>query len=167
MSDAGPLIHLTEIDCLPLLRVFDTIHIPDAVWSETVERGRTPQTEVLRSGNIQRHALSQVEIARFIEENGLEGLQAGESECLYLCRLISVPILLTDDLAVRKAAKRLSLTPVGSLGVVVRAYRVGHIPLAEAERRIVELYDVSSLFVTRAIVELAIEQLHIHANQSP
>jgi len=48
----------------------------------------------------------------------------------------------------------------------VRAYRVGPISLAEAERHIVELYDVSSLFVTRAIVELAIEQLHVHANQN-
>jgi len=118
VSNAGPLIHLTEIDCLPLLGIFDTIHIPDAVWSETIERGRTAQTEVLRLGNIQRHALSQGEIVRFIEENSLEGLQAGEIECLYLCRLISVPILLTDDLPVRKAAKRLSLTLVGSLGVV-------------------------------------------------
>ena len=54
VSDAGPLIHLTEIDSLPLLRIFDTVHIPDAVWSETVERGRTSQTEVLRLGNIQR-----------------------------------------------------------------------------------------------------------------
>ncbi|RKY69208.1 MAG: hypothetical protein DRQ02_01715 [Candidatus Latescibacterota bacterium] len=59
----------------------------------------------------------------------------------------------------------MNLIPVGSLGVVLRAYRVGHIPLAEAERRIVELYDVSSLFVTPAIVELAIEQLHIYPNQ--
>ncbi|RKY69209.1 MAG: hypothetical protein DRQ02_01720 [Candidatus Latescibacterota bacterium] len=84
VSDAGPLIHLTEIDSLPLLRIPDTVHIPDAVWAETIERGRTPQREVFRLRNIQRHALSQLEIARFIEQNSLEGLQAGESECLYL-----------------------------------------------------------------------------------
>lgn len=34
-----------------------------------------------------------------------------------------------------------------------------------AERHIIELYDVSSLFVTRTIVELAIEQLHRYTNQ--
>lgn len=38
VADAGPLIHLTEIGCLPLLRIFDALHIPDAVWSETVEQ---------------------------------------------------------------------------------------------------------------------------------
>ncbi|HAZ31440.1 MAG TPA: hypothetical protein DCY61_01865 [Dehalococcoidia bacterium] len=77
-----------------------------------------------------------------------------------------MPILLTDDLAVRAAAKRLSLIPVGSLGIVVRAYRAGHISLSEAERRIAELYDVSSLFATRAIVELAVERLHMYARHS-
>lgn len=60
----------------------------------------------------------------------------------------------------RRAAKRLKLPPVGSLGIVVKAYRLRYIPLSEAERRIADLYDVNSLFVTRAIVELAIEQLH-------
>ena len=73
--------------------------------------------------------------------------------------------MLTDDLAVREQAKRLSLTPVGSLGIVVRAYCLGHISLAEAERHITDLYDVSSLFVTRAVVELAVEQLRKHSDQ--
>ena len=78
---------------------------------------------------------------------------------------MGVPILLTDDLAVREAAKRLKLTPVGSLGIVVRAYQSGHISLADAEHHIADLYDVSTLFVTRTIVELAIGQLQRHAKQ--
>jgi len=53
------------------------------------------------------------------------------------------------------------LTPVGSLGVVVRAYHLGCISLIEAERYMADLYDVSSLFITRTIVELAIEQLYL------
>jgi hypothetical protein len=48
------------------------------------------------------------------------------------------------------------------LGVIVRAYRVGQLSLADAERHLTDLYAVSSLFVTRAIVELAIEQLRKH-----
>jgi predicted nucleic acid-binding protein len=68
-------------------------------------------------------------------------------------------VLLTDDLAVRRAAKALSLTPVGSLGVIAKAYRIGRISLAAAERHLRELYTVSSLFVTQTIVDLAIERL--------
>lgn len=163
--DAGPLIHLTEIGCLQLLRIFEVLHISDAVWSETVEQGGVPQSDVLGLENVQRHTLYPAEVTRFVQENGLEYLHLGERECLCLCRQMGVSILLTDDLAVREAAKRLTLTPVGSLGIVVRAYRLGHISLADAERHITALYDVSSLFVTRAIVELAIEHLHQRPNQ--
>ncbi len=113
-------------------------------------------------GNVQQHTLSEPEVVQFVQENDLENLHDGERECLYLCQQMGVPILLTDDLAVRKAAKLLNLIPVGSLGVVVRAYRLGRIALADAERHITDLYDTSSLFVTRVIVELAIEQLHKH-----
>jgi predicted nucleic acid-binding protein len=69
-------------------------------------------------------------------------------------------VLLTDDLAVRDAAKLLHVTPVGSLGVIVRAYHTQRILLSEAEQYMYALHDVSSLFVTRAIVELAVAQLH-------
>jgi len=66
---------------------------------------------------------------------------------------------LTDDLAALDAAKRLGITPVGSLGVIVRAYRDGRISLEEAERCILALDSISTLFVTKAIVELAIGEL--------
>ena len=66
---------------------------------------------------------------------------------------------MTDDMAVREETYRLNLIPIGSLGIVVKAYRLGHIPLNKAKQYIVSLYDISSLFVTRAIVEIAIEQL--------
>jgi hypothetical protein len=57
VADAGPLIHLTEIGCLPLLRVFDILHIPEAVWWETVGHGRVEQGDVLGLGTVQRHTL--------------------------------------------------------------------------------------------------------------
>ena len=160
VTDAGPLIHLAEINCFPLLSIFESLHIPDAVWSETVECGRTPREDFLKLSNVERHNLSQSDVTRFVENNNLKDLHSGERECLYLCNQIDVSILLTDDLAVREAAKRLKLIPVGSLGIVAKAYHLGRISQVEAERHIINLYDVSSLFVTRSIVEMAIEQIN-------
>jgi hypothetical protein len=97
-----------------------------------------------------------------IKLHGLADLHAGECQCLYLCQQLPVSLILTDDLAVRDASTRLGFTPVGSLGIVVRAYRQTLITLADAEHAINQLYDVSSLFVTRAIVDVAIEQLRQH-----
>jgi predicted nucleic acid-binding protein len=142
-----------------LLRIFDRLHVPDAVWSETIEAGRVRAADALALGSIQRHTLLGTKVTRFVRKHRLLDLHAGERECLFLCQQIGVPLLLTDDLAVRRAAKSLGLTPVGSLGVVVKAYRLGYVSLAKAEHLIADLYDVSTLFVTRAIVELAIEQL--------
>jgi len=34
VADTGPLIHLTEIDCLHLLSIFEELHIPEGVWQE-------------------------------------------------------------------------------------------------------------------------------------
>jgi predicted nucleic acid-binding protein len=160
VSDTGPLIHLAEIDCLSFLSIFENLHIPHAVWQEIERQGQTYQADILGLSHVKRHTLSQTEVTLFIKGNNLEELHVGEQECLYLCQQIGVAVLLTDDLAVRESAKRLHLTPVGSLGIVVRVYRAGHISLSEAEHHIVALYEVSSLFVTRTIVELAVEQLH-------
>lgn len=155
VADTGPLIHLAEVGCLPLLSIFETLHIPEGVWREA-ERPATIR-EALQSAS--RHTLALEEIERFTAEHRLEKLQAGERESLLLCSQLGVPVLLTDDLAVRHAAKRLSLTPVGSLGVIAKAYRMDRISREEAERHLRDLYLVSSLFVTQTIVDLAIEGL--------
>ncbi len=62
VADSGPIIHLSEVGHIRLLRVFNTIHIPDAVWSETIERGRVNGQALLELGNAQRHTLSEEEI---------------------------------------------------------------------------------------------------------
>jgi predicted nucleic acid-binding protein len=155
VADTGPLIHLAEVGCLPLLAIFEELHIPEGVWREAT-RPSTIQ-EVLTFSK--RHALTSTEITKFTLDHGLERLQAGERESLLLCRRLAVPALLTDDLAVRRAAKALDLTPVGSLGIITRAHEMSRITTDAAEQYLRALYKVSSLFVTSTIVDLAIERL--------
>jgi len=163
VTDAGPLIHLAEIGSLSLLCIFERLYIPQVVWSETIGQNRVAQADLSELSNIERQFSTQVEVARFVQDNDLETLHGGECESLYVCQQTGVTVVLTDDLAVREAAKRLKLTPVGSLGVVVRAYQGGLISLEEAERHILGLHDISTLFVTRTIAELAIAELHRRA----
>jgi predicted nucleic acid-binding protein len=155
VADTGPLIHLAEIRCLDLLAIFAEVHIPDGVWREA-ERPSAIREQLTSA---KRHTLDQDEVARFTSRHRLGKLQAGERESLLLCSLLAIEVLLTDDLLVRKAAKGLELIPVGSLGVIARAHRMGQISLDDAERCLKELQTVSSLFVTPTIVDLAIERL--------
>ena len=159
VADAGPLIHLAEIGSLSFLLTFDSLHIPEAVWAETVGAGRIAETALLDLGIALRHNLSAVQVSTFVNRNGLQALHAGETASLTLCDHLGVSLLLTDDLAVRDAARRLGIKAVGSLGIVVRAYGQGRVSLADAEQQIENLYVSSTLFVTRAVVDLAIAQL--------
>ena len=156
VADAGPLIHLHEVGHTNLLSLFNVLFIPDAVWAESVGKSRVSP---LSLGNVQRHTIADIDIGHFVQTHSLSNLHAGERESLFLCRQLAVPLLLTDDLAVRDAAKRLQIRPVGSLGIVVRGYREGHLTHSEADRILVALQEESSLFVTQAIVEIAIGQL--------
>jgi predicted nucleic acid-binding protein len=163
VADAGPLIHLREIRAISLLQQFQRLCISDAVWYETVELGRIAESDLRDLDNIERNRVSESIVERFIEDSGLKHLHAGERESLYLCVQSDISLILTDDLAVRDAAKTLNIIPVGSLGIVVRAYRFSLISLEMAKRYISNLYDVSTLFVTPAIVELAVEALYKHS----
>ncbi|MBI3947327.1 MAG: hypothetical protein HY321_15495 [Armatimonadetes bacterium] len=93
----------------------------------------------------------------FVIQHALELLHDGERESLFLCNHLRLPLLLTDDLDARDAAKKLGITPVGSLGIVVRAFRLGELSMAQAERCLRQLHEQSSLFLTSAVVESAIE----------
>lgn len=155
VADTGPLIHLAEIDCLHLLALFAPLHIPVGVWLEA-ERPATIRQNVTFAT---QHVLQQEEVTAFTAKYGLDRLQPAERESLLLCSKLSVSLLLTDDLAVRKAAKVLGLTPVGSLGIIAKARQMGRISIDAAEQHLRGLYAVSSLFVTPTIVDLAIERL--------
>jgi predicted nucleic acid-binding protein len=159
VADAGPLIHLHEIGELRLLRLFDALFVTDHVWAEVVVSGRVPEAAVLASANIVRRARPDADHVELIARHNLGNLQSGEISALSLGMAEGISILLTDDLAARDAARALGMTPVGSLGVVVRAHHLGILSLTDAERTLCDLFQLSSLFVTRTIVDLAIEEL--------
>ena len=156
VADAGPLIHLHEVGQTDLLNLFKTLHIPGAVWAESADKINTPP---LNLNNIRHHILAAIDVDHFIQTHSLSNLHVGERESLCLCNQLDIPLLLTDDLAVREAARRLCVRPVGSLGIVVRGHKEGVLTYSEAEKSLIALYEESSLFVTQTIVEIAIEQL--------
>ena len=161
--DAGPLIHLAEISGLRLLTLFNPILLPGEVWRETVGVDRIPAVALDEVAGLERHEAPIDQVAEYVKQNELGRLHGGECECLWLSRHLGITTLLTDDLAVREAAGKLGITPVGSLGIVVRACRLARITRTEAETYLMDLYNSSSLYVTRVIVELALEHLDRHS----
>ena len=148
VSDAGPLIHLAEIDSLELLSAFDTLLIPETVYEE-VEAGGVPD-------GISDLSYELVEADERSVES--EELDAGERAALAVAREHEV-ILLTDDLAAREVASDVGVEVHGSLGVIVLGYGRGLLDRGEAASRMRALQRETSLFVTEAVVERGIRIL--------
>ena len=75
--DAGPFIHLAEIGGLGLLGIFEALHVPDTIWSETVGRGRVQMADVVGLSSLHRHSLPSGEVFQFMQEQSLEALKLG------------------------------------------------------------------------------------------
>lgn len=159
IADSGPIIHLYEIGALSFLRLFETVHVPGAVWKETVGKERVPVDRLEALEVVQHHEMAPADIGSFVDQENLDHLQSGEQECLLLLSQQNVDLVLTDDLAVRETVKESGRTPVGSLGIIVRAYREEWIALHEAEQLLRELHEKSTLFVTAALIEKAIDTI--------
>lgn len=148
VSDAGPLIHLAEIDSLELLSAFDTLLIPETVYEE-LERGGVPD-------GISDLPYELVEA----DENRVEfeELDAGERAALAVTKERTV-VLLTDDLAAREIAAENDIEVHGSIGVIALGYTRGLIERDEAASCMRALQRETSLFVTEAVVEQGIQLL--------
>lgn len=149
VSNSGPLIHLNEIGQIRLLNLFSSLIVPHSVIEET---GR------INLKKISIMEVSSKETADFIKTIRKFKLQKAETDALYLANKFSF-IFLTDDLEARNAANKLNIEVHGSLGIIALAYKKGLINLEIAKQLVIELYNNSTLFLTKAIVELAIKEM--------
>ncbi|WP_324664143.1 nucleic acid-binding protein [Haloarcula sediminis] len=143
VSDAGPLIHLAEIDSLELLSAFDTLLIPEAVYDE-IQRGGVPD-EIS-------------DISYELVEADEDRIESGERAAIAVAKE-SGTVLLTDDLAAREAASEGDIDVHGSIGVIALGHGRGLLDKDEAASRMQALQRETSLFVTEAVVERGIRML--------
>lgn len=152
ICDAGPLIHLGEIGAARLLGQFHPLRVPPSVRAEAVSFHPPPDFawEIAAVSASDRGALT----ARLSPQ-----LDPGESDCLAFCAQHRNAIFLTDDLAARREAQRRGIAVHGSVGIIVRAFRVSLLTRPEADTTLIALRDCRSLFVSKVIIDMAREQL--------
>lgn len=121
ICDAGPLIHLDELDCLDLLNDFRTVFVPHQVQQE-IERHR-PSALEHASVKLQKVSVVIPEDVAFKALVQAFSLDLGEQAALSLAAIHPKAILLTDDAAARLAAETLGYEAHGSIGVLLRAVR--------------------------------------------
>jgi len=151
ICDAGPIIHLDELNCLDLLNDFYQILLPDTVWRE-----------------IRQHRPSALEIADlpFVHSPGkiptdeplhtmcrIFSLDAGESEALSLMENYPRAVFLTDDAAARLVAEQMGYRVHGTVGIIVRAIRRGQKEPEEVLNILGDIPSKSTLYIRPSLLE--------------
>jgi predicted nucleic acid-binding protein len=157
ICDAGPIIHLDELDCLDLLSDFQQVIIPEKVLQEVKHH--------------RMHALDMPGIRFILKQAGHdfdEGLlaisrtvmlDAGETEALALMRENPDALFLTDDASARLVAEQMGFKVHGTIGIIVRSIRAGHRKPAEVIQVLKEIPHRSTLYIKQALLDEIIPKI--------
>lgn len=153
--DAGPIIHLDEINSLHLLLDFKRLILPDAVWREVAYH----RPSVFKNRDINFEKINAVFDEDILSVCKLFCLDTGELEAIALCSQYPDSILLTDDASARLVAKTLGKRAHGTIGVLIRAIRRRRITPHEAIGKLEEIPQKSTLFIRRSLLREIIEEV--------
>jgi predicted nucleic acid-binding protein len=127
VSNASPLINLARVNHFDLLvKFYDQIVIPQAVYDEVVVRGQGCD------GSREVKEASWIETQVPKDELAVRALAAelgkGEASAIILAQELQADLLLMDEIRGRRIAQQLGLNVRGTLGILACARREGRIP---------------------------------------
>lgn len=130
IADAGPLIALSRVDQLFLLRdLFGTVEITRQIRAEVLAGGNFPGQDTiaaaLQAGWLRCHT---IDLSPW--QPCYPGVDDGEASAMLLAAMHPAPLLIIDDRAGRAEARARGFAVMGVAAVVGLAKRQGLIPLA-------------------------------------
>lgn len=155
VCDAGPIIHLYEAQCLPLLMHTGNLFLPNRVYYE-VQASIQISEKWPKWLEIIKLDRNEVNEAKRWQSAG--GLHDGESEAIVLARKQKANWFLTDDSATRLFVSLLGFEVHGSLGVILWNAAHRNIKMQEAEEALSRL-EKSSLWLSAKIYQEARDTL--------
>ena len=157
VSNSSVLIALGAIGQLELIpqRFPGGILIPDAVWNEVVETGRglSGSEEVEAASWITKRSIADRHLFLLLSAE----LDYGESEAIALCAEENADMILLDEKAARQKARRMGLTVLGTVGILIWAKRNGHTD--SLREQLEKLMTKGNFRLSRAVCDQALQSV--------
>lgn len=152
VTDSGPLIHLAEIEGVETWEIFDNVRVPNVVVKEITSH--SIGVSVLLEPERFIVSMTDDEIIR-LAKNILKDHRLGANDAVVFGHALqlSASLLCTDDLELREAVKREGLRPVGTVGLLLRAFRKGIFDIDQLFERLDLVLLDSTLYITEDIIE--------------
>ena len=132
VSNTTPIISFLKINRMDILeKMFNIITIPQAVYEEiTVKRQLDDEINIFNSCNfIKVRSVNNEFAVNLLRKQS--GLGLGESEAITLAEDLKEAILLIDELKGRKVAEQNGINIIGTIGIIVKAKKLGYINQAK------------------------------------
>lgn len=164
ISNTGPILHLSEINCLKALRIVKNVFVPPEVWRELKRSkigGKLEKAKFIKTAELGKRGkdLASLLVRKY-------ALNLGEAEAIVLSKERGIDLVFTDDLDARDVAKRMELKPHGSVGILLRAYQEEILTRKETIDALHKLYSDSSLYITSDLMNLAVGAVERHKRTS-
>lgn len=148
--DTGPPLHLHQIGCLQLLRIFKAVMVSGQVKKELEGFGTWYYLYNEKGISIEQETIAEDEIIEELNRWKGKELHKTDISVLVLARRIADPLILTDDLKLRKAIESLGREVIGSVGVLIRSYKEKMLTNEELRKSVCLLFNDSSLYLSSA-----------------
>lgn len=160
VSNAGPLIALGKLGQLGLLlKLYDEILIPPAVYEEVVLNG-------LRLGAFEAQVVDRLVRQGYVQVVNVtlpvslpkwaESIDIGEIQVILLAQQYNADWALIDNAHARRAARQVGVPLKGTIGLLLDAYRRNHLTLKEFELLIQEIQARPELWISERLCEWAL-----------
>ncbi len=159
--NASPLIILAKINQLEILKkTYESVEIAGSVYQEVVVNGLKINSrdahivkEQIESKNIKVLDLSPEFIKKAKKIESIYGMDIGEAETIALALQLNKKEAIIDEISAREAAKALGIKPIGTLGVLLIAYKNNLISKRDIKKLVNEMENSKYRLSPKVLIE--------------
>jgi predicted nucleic acid-binding protein len=154
VTNSGPLIALAKLGLLHLLgRLYGQVDLPEAVYDEVVLRGRSQgySDSLPIKLAIQGNRLVVKKVKELKGEIAELPLHIGEKQVLSLALESQADLVLLDDMLARNEARARGISVKGTLGVIVKAYKIGFLNLNEVQTIFDDIANRDDIWIAKEL----------------